>query len=208
MLACQQADTGRRPVLSPPTGLAGRPPRRLQFLRRRGRWAARRWANLTCRQRLRPGPCFSVDGVLLQSRFGRASDRDAPAAAGRPLGRRGAASGRSPASSRRLCRAHSSVIAGGPDHAAAATIGTVAKASRGRSSCESRSSRGALTPRTPGCGRKHEQRTTRRGRDPDARFSAKRSRARDSAAVGTPAGGVRRVLPRDCASQGRRSHGS
>jgi len=33
--------------------------------------------------------------------------------------------------------------------------------------------------------------------DPDARFSAKRYRARDSAAVGAPAGGVRRVLPRD-----------
>ena len=58
------------------------------------------------------------------------------------------------------------------------------------------SARGALA-----LGRKHEQRTTRRGRDPDARFSAKRSRARDSAAVGTPAGGVRRVLPRDSASR-------
>ena len=48
-------------------------------------------------------------------------------------------------------------------------------------------------------GRKHERRTTGRDRDPDARFSAKRSRARDSAARGGDlgAGGVVRALPRD-----------
>ena len=38
--------------------------------------------------------------------------------------------------------------------------------------------------RAAASGRKHERRTTRRGRDPDTRFSAKRSRARDSAGRG------------------------
>jgi hypothetical protein len=54
----------------------------------------------------------------------------------------------------------------------------------------------AVGPAAPGlttaAGRKHERRTTRGGRDPDARFSAKRSRARDSAGRGGDlgAGGV------------------
>ena len=54
---------------------------------------------------------------------------------------------------------------------------------------------GVVSPRserTTALGRKHERRTTRRDRDPDARFSAKRSRARDSAGRGGDlgAGGV------------------
>jgi hypothetical protein len=46
--------------------------------------------------------------------------------------------------------------------------------------------------RTPASGRKHERRTTRRGRDPDARFSAKRSSAKDAAGrgVGRSVGGA------------------
>ena len=47
-----------------------------------------------------------------------------------PLGKRGAGSRRSSVSSRQLCAAHNSAVVGAHDHAADATIGTVAKRSR------------------------------------------------------------------------------
>ena len=66
---------------------------------------------------------------------------------------------------------------------------------------------GAIVPTArlaPPHGRKRERRATGHGRDPDACFSAKRSRARDVrrvAATSAPAGGVVRVLPRDSGSE-------
>jgi hypothetical protein len=64
---------------------------------------------------------------------------------------RDAANRRSSVSSRRLWEAHSSMVADSHDHALDATIVTVAKASRGQSSRVNGSSRGALSPGTPGC---------------------------------------------------------
>ena len=58
--------------------------------------------------------------------------------------------------------------------------------------CDRPAAGAAPQNRTPEFGRKHERRTTGRGRDKDARFPAKRSRARNSAAPGGAlgAGGV------------------
>jgi hypothetical protein len=56
----------------------------------------------------------------------RQSDAEIDMIAARPLGKRGAASRRSSVSSRRLCGAHNSAIAGGQDHSVNAPTATVA----------------------------------------------------------------------------------
>jgi hypothetical protein len=58
----------------------------------------------------------------------RQSDAEIDTIAARPLGKRGAASWRSSVSSRRLCGAHNSAIAGGQDRSVDAATATVAKA--------------------------------------------------------------------------------
>lgn len=53
---------------------------------------------------------------------------------------------------------------------------------------DDKSSRPNSSSRTLEIGRKHQRRTSRRGRDPDARFSGEASRARDSAGRGVDLG--------------------
>ena len=86
------------------------------------------------------------------------------------------------------------------------TIARVALQSRGPSGRESRSSRAAPSPRTFGCGRRHERANSEGRTSPDACFLGEQERrARRSSRP--PRVSRQRVLPRDCASQGRRPHG-
>ena len=90
--------------------------------------------------------------------------------------------------------------------AVAQTIARVALQSRGPSGRESRSSRAAPSPRTFGCGRRHERANSEGRTSPDACFLGEQERrARRSSRP--PRVSRQRVLPRDCASQGRRPHG-